>query len=86
MNHPTIQVSLDPSVIACKATYKDDWGFERSMDGFKVDYSRGKRVYLVTIKDGIRLSTIAKTMQFANGNVLVKFGSKPVKIGTYQTE
>ena len=79
-----IEVQLNQSVISFVGTYKDDWGFKRNMDGFKVDYISGRRVYLITVLDGIKRSGIAKQMQFESGNVFVKFGSQSVNIGTYQ--
>lgn len=80
-----ILLNLTRGVIPFVGTYKDEWGFLRHFDSFKIASTSGKRAYLTTIKDGMGLSEIIKKMEFEAGEVFVSFGKDAVVLGTYST-
>jgi hypothetical protein len=49
----------------------------------KIKESKGKRLYLTAIKDGMRMVTLSKVMKFEEGRVYLSFGKNKVEIGTY---
>jgi hypothetical protein len=50
----------------------------------KIKESKGKRLYLTAIKDGMRMITLTKVMKFEEGKVLLSFGKNKIEIGTYE--
>ena len=52
------------------------------MDSFQITRVSGKRVDIVTWLNGMKMSRISKNLAIDKNNIIIKFGSKPVKIGT----
>jgi hypothetical protein len=59
---------------------QDQWSY----DSLKIRESSGKRLYLTAIKDGIRMTTVIKTMNFQDGKIYISFGKVKHEIGTYE--
>jgi hypothetical protein len=53
-------------------------------DSLKIKESKGKRLYLTGIKNGIRMTTVIKTMKFEEGKIFISFGKVKHEIGTYE--
>lgn len=53
-------------------------------DTLKIKESKGKRLYLSAIKNGMRMTTVTKIMKFENGKVYITFGKDKIEIGTYE--
>lgn len=62
----------------------NSFGFKNVYEGFKIDYSKGRRVYLVATNSGIPYTSFYKNMNFNNGKVTVKFNKDEIVIGTYK--
>ena len=82
----TIIANISERFFPCVAQFKDDYGYKREMDSFKINYTSGKRVYITPIKDGRKITEIAKNMIFNNGLINLKQGNQIVNIGTYTEE
>ena len=61
---------------------------QRTLDGIKFKYNKGKRLYFTGIKNGIRMCEVIKTMQFneENKEIYIKFGKQSIVIGSYTLE
>jgi hypothetical protein len=77
----TITLDLNLSKIPHTGTHE-----QRQYQAFKVSYTKGKRAYITLIKDGYNLCSVAKLMQFKEGNVLLSFGKEKINIGTYSEQ
>lgn len=53
-------------------------------DSLIIKESKGKRLYLTAIKNGMRMTTVIKTMKFDNGKIYLSFGKVKHEIGTYE--
>ena len=53
-------------------------------DTLKIKESKGKRLYLTAIKDGMRMTTVIKTMKFEEGKIYISFGKAKHEIGSYE--
>jgi hypothetical protein len=53
-------------------------------DSLKIKESKGKRLYMTAIKDGMRMTTVIKTMKFEEGKIYISFGKVKHEIGTYE--
>lgn len=53
-------------------------------DTLQIRESKGKRLYLTAIKNGIRMTGVIKTMKFEEGKIILSFGKKKIEIGTYE--
>lgn len=53
-------------------------------DELRLYETSGKRIYFTAIKNGMKMITVIKNMQFIDGKVLVSFGKKKYVIGTYE--
>jgi hypothetical protein len=53
-------------------------------DSLKIKESKGKRLYLTAIKEGMRMTTVMKTMKFEEGKIFISFGKVTHEIGTYE--
>lgn len=53
-------------------------------DLLKVKESKGKRLYLTAVKDGMQMTTVIKIMKFEKGKIYLSFGKNKVEIGTYK--
>ncbi|PAD70687.1 hypothetical protein CHH83_02465 [Bacillus sp. 7586-K] len=53
-------------------------------DSLRIKESKGKRLYLTAIKNGIRMVEVIKTMKFEEGKIIVSFGKVKHEIGTYE--
>jgi len=82
----TIKVNIPERFFPCISQFKDDYGYKRDMDSFKINYTSGKRVYITPIKDGRKITEIIKNMIFENGMINIKQGKQIVSIGTYTEE
>lgn len=82
----TINLNLKNEVFSCVGHFKDEWGFKREMDSFKIDYTSGERAYIVPIKNKMGITTIAKKMFFNEGIVSIKLNKQVIEIGTYEIE
>ena len=80
----TIQINLTTTTIPCIAKYKDSFGNVKEMDSFRVKRFSGKSVYIVALKDNIKMSTVRKVMKFEEGKVFIKMGESLINIGTYK--
>lgn len=80
----TITLDLDMNMIHYKFEKENDFGFMKTYDGFIINRTSGKRVYMQTVKDGILQNSFFKTMKFENGNVFINFGKDKIKIGSYK--
>lgn len=79
-----IEIELIKSVIPYKFERENDFGFTNDYTGFKVDYTKNTRVYLVAYNHVIRMQSFYKQMIFEDGKVIVKFGKDKVTIGSYK--
>jgi hypothetical protein len=53
-------------------------------DTLKIKESKGKRLYMTAIKNGMKMVTVMKTMKFEDGKIFVSFGKNDkMEIGTY---
>ncbi|MEK4907363.1 hypothetical protein [Niallia sp. FSL M8-0099] len=74
-----IQVTLNANEFNHSGVHND-----REYTSLRVDRTSNGRVYFTTIKNGIRLSTMAKQMKLVNGEVIISFGKNDkLIIGTY---
>lgn len=74
-----IQVTLNSNEFNHSGVHND-----REYTSLRVNRTSNGRVYFTTIKNGIRLSTMAKQMQLVDGQVIISFGKKDkLIIGTY---
>jgi len=81
-----IKLDLNMNVIKYEFKAESDFGFKRHCEGFRVQYTSGKRVYITAISEGMNFTTLQKNMRFEdNGNVELSFGKDSVKIGEYAT-
>ncbi len=55
-----------------------------SYNELRLNETSGKRIYFTAIKNGMKMITVIKNMQFIDGKVLVSFGKKKYVIGTYE--
>lgn len=55
-----------------------------SYDSLQIRESSGKRLYMTAIKNGIRMTTVIKTMKFEEGKIIISFGRVKHVIGTYE--
>jgi hypothetical protein len=55
-----------------------------SYDSLTIKESKGKRLYMTAIKNGMRMTTVIKTMKFEEGKIYVSFGKVKHEIGTYE--
>lgn len=53
-------------------------------DELRLNETSGKRIYFTAIKNGMKMITVIKNIQFIDGKVLVSFGKKKYVIGTYE--
>jgi hypothetical protein len=53
-------------------------------DSLRIKESKGKRLYMTAIKNGIRMTTVIKTMKFEDGKIIISFGKVKHEIGTYE--
>ena len=83
----TITLDLNLENIAHNYEMESDFGYKRNCEAFRVQYTRGKRVYLTAISNGLNASTFYKTMKFEdNGDVTIGLGKERIKIGEYSAE
>jgi hypothetical protein len=55
-----------------------------SYDSLNIKESKGKRLYLTAIKNGMRMTTVIKTMKLEEGKIIISFGKVKHEIGTYE--
>lgn len=79
-----IEVNLFKNMIKHDFEMENTFGITNIYEGFKIDYSKGRRVYLVAMNGGIPYTSFYKNMSFENGKTFIKFNKKKVKIGTYK--
>ena len=79
-----VNLNYDIHNLTKKAKAKNDWGDTREFDSVRVREISGRRAYLIAIKDGMNMLTIAKMIEFKNGIMTVKFGKEKIEIGTYE--
>ena len=80
----SIRVNIIERFFSCISEFKDSYGYIREMDSFRINYTSGKRVYITPIKDGMKITEIAKNMIFDNGLINLKQGKQIITIGTYE--
>lgn len=59
---------------------QDQWSY----DSLQVSRTQGKRIYLTAIKNGVRMTSVIKTMKFEDGKIILSFGKVAHEIGTYE--
>ncbi len=59
---------------------QDQWEY----DTLFIRESKGKRLYLTAIKNGINMTTVIKTMKLEEGKIILSFGKNKIEIGTYE--
>ncbi|PGT90003.1 hypothetical protein [Bacillus thuringiensis] len=75
-----IQITLDAKEFAHKGLHNG-----RKYDQLRVKSASNGRIYFSTVKEGMRMSTMAKQMQLEEGKVYVSFGKAgKLVIGTYK--
>ena len=80
-----INIELIGSHFNVKFSQVNDFGQKREYDSILIDRTSQRRVYCIAVKNGVKYTTVAKTMQFDDdGNVFLKFGKNKVIIGTYE--
>ncbi|UUV25891.1 MULTISPECIES: hypothetical protein [Lysinibacillus] len=57
---------------------------EYSYNELRLNETSGKRLYFSAIKNGMKMITIIKNMQFMDGKVYVSFGKVKYEIGSYE--
>lgn len=80
----TIKITeLNQNQIFTNGKYSDNWGNSREFDSFLVKNTKNKTMYITVLKNQMKMSTIAKRMNFDNGNVSISFGKKKIIVGKY---
>ena len=79
-----IELSLNRNIVPYVFEMKNDFGYTNVYEGFKIDYTKEKRVYLVAMNGGIPYTRFYKNMNFEDGKVIVKFNKDKMEIGTYK--
>lgn len=82
----TIMLDLNKNKINYTFKRENDFGFTSVYDGFKINRTKGKRVYLFAMKNNIKHNTFFKNMRFEDGDVVISFGKDKIKIGEYTEE
>lgn len=53
-------------------------------DQLRINESKGRKLYLTAIKNGMRMVTVSKIMKFEDGKIFISFGKNKIEIGTYK--
>jgi hypothetical protein len=75
----TIKLNIHTWII--KQSGKQD---QYTYDSLRIKESKGKRLYMTAIKNGIPMVTVIKTMKFEDGKIYISFGKVKHEIGTYE--
>ena len=75
----SINININSWIIEHTGTHE---GY--AYDKLQIKESSGHRLYLTTIKNGMRMNTMIKIMKLEEGKVYLSFNKKKIEIGTYK--